>query len=78
MRVWTSVAVMIVLPSACLTLMTSPVVVKLPLPDDGVEAWAPVGSKNRVATRGSAMNAAFSTFIVHSFPAFERTLPGRA
>jgi len=32
-RVWTSVAVTIVLPSACRTLMTWPVVVKLPLPD---------------------------------------------
>src|SRR5262249_14070153 len=66
-RVWTSVAVTIVLPSACRMLMTSPVVVKLPLPDDSVEAWA-AGSRSRDASRGSAANTALNTFIVDSFP----------
>jgi hypothetical protein len=68
-RVWISVAVTIVLPPACRTLMTWPVVVKLPLPDDRAEARAPAGSKSSAASTGSAANTALCTFIVDSFPA---------
>ena len=68
-RVWTSVAVTIVLPSACRTLMTCPVVVKLPLPEDRAEALAPAAGRSRTASTGSAASTALSTFIVDSFPA---------
>jgi hypothetical protein len=50
-------------------LMTWPVVVKLPLPDDRAEAPAPTGSNSRDASTGSAASTGLSAFIVDSFPA---------
>jgi hypothetical protein len=42
------------------------VAVKMPLPDDKVEALTPTGSKSKDASNGSAASAAFDTFIAHS------------
>jgi hypothetical protein len=52
MSIWTSVAVTIVLLLACLTLMTTPVAVKLPMPDDMAEAFTVAGSRIREASSG--------------------------
>jgi hypothetical protein len=70
--------VTIVLPSTCLTLMTVPVAVKLPVPDSRVEAFALAGTKNRDASRGSAANAALDAFIVNPFETLADVREGRA
>jgi hypothetical protein len=64
------------LPAAWRMLMTSPAVLKLPLPDDKAEALALAGGRSRDASRGSPAHAVLSTFIV--FPLLsESTVPER-
>jgi hypothetical protein len=66
-RGWTSVAVTIVLPSACLILMISPVDVKLPVPNSRVEAFALAGTSSKATSNSSAENVTFRSLIMYSF-----------